>query len=711
MLHYRVISKIGHGGMGEIYRAEDLKLGRQVAIKFLSSTLAKEEETARERLLREARAASLLNHPNIVTIYSIEQYEDNDFIVMEYIEGETLGSVLERGPLDLFTTMEIGAQVADALATAHAIGIIHRDIKPDNILITNRGQVKVLDFGLAKMLRTPDDLMAAVNDQSLTASGIVLGTVAYMSPEQTRGEPLDSQSDIFSLGTVLYLAATGKTPFKGESILLTMHDIATAIPPRPSFHNQDIPLEFDNLIDRALTKDKDRRCSATELAEGLKELRGPLSGSHTGVAASAIHHPQTRYTRSGDVNIAYQVIGNGPRDLVFVMGWVSHLEYSWEEPSFARFLKRLASFSRLILFDKRGTGLSDRLTELPTLEQRMDDVRAVMDAVGSQQAILCGVSEGGPMCNLFAATYPERTIGLIMIGTYSKRIWDIDYPWAPTVEQREKFFEEIERKWGGPVGIYERAPSVAHDQRFRDWWATYLRMGASPGAAVALTRMNAEIDVRHILPSIRVPTLILHRKGDRCIKVEEGKYLADRIPDATFVELPGDDHLPFVGDQEEILVEIEKFLSSLQQHVEPDRVLVTLLSATISGSESEREQYTSLVRKELSRFRGREVRTGMQRYLATFDGPARAIRSACSISGIARKMNIDVKIGLHTGECDFLGDRLQGPAVDVAMQITARAKSGEVLVSSTVKDLVAGSGIKFEDRGLFEDRRLFCANV
>ncbi|MDQ3686093.1 MAG: alpha/beta fold hydrolase, partial [Acidobacteriota bacterium] len=269
--------------------------------------------------------------------------------------------------------------------------------------------------------------------------------------------------------------------------------------------------------------------------------------------------PETKYARSGDFNIAYQVIGDAPLDLVFVMGWVSHLEYFWSEPSFARFLRRLASFSRLILFDKRGTGLSDRVpvNELPTLEQRMDDVRAVLDAVGSERAAICSISEGGPMSALFAATYPEKTAALVMIGTYAKRIRDDDYPWAPTAAAREHFFDEIRQHWGGPVGLEERAPSVAADARFREWWATYLRMGASPGAAVALTKMNAEIDVRHVLPTIRVPTLVLHRTGDLCLKVEEGRYVAERIPGAKFVELPGVDHLPFVGNQDEILDEVE----------------------------------------------------------------------------------------------------------------------------------------------------------
>src|SRR5262245_60859104 len=240
--------------------------------------------------------------------------------------------------------------------------------------------------------------------------------------------------------------------------------------------------------------------------------------------------PPVQYARCGDVSIAYQVLGSGPIDLVFVMGWVSHLEYFWHEPSFARFLRRLAGFSRLILFDKRGTGLSDRTADLPSLEERMEDVRAVMHAAQSRRAALLGVSEGGPMCSLFAATYPEQTEALIMIGTYARRLRASDYPWAPTEEEREAFCRDILEGWGGPVGIEARAPSVANDPAFREWWATYLRMGASPAGAVALTRMNARIDVRQVLPTIRVPTLVLHRSGDRCLLVEEGRYVASLIP-------------------------------------------------------------------------------------------------------------------------------------------------------------------------------------
>ena len=431
---------------------------------------------------------------------------------------------------------------------------------------------------------------------------------------------------------------------------------------------------------------------------------------------------ETRYALSGDVNIAYQVVGDGPIDIVFVMGWVSHLDYFWEDPSFAYFLNRLASFSRLILFDKRGTGLSDRvpLNQLPTLEQRMEDVHVVMDAVGSERAVLCGVSEGGPMCSLFAATYPERTTALVTIGSYARRLRDDDYPWGPTEAEREHFFKEIIEKWGGPVGIEDRAPSLMNDERFRQWWATYLRMGASPGAALALTKMNAEIDIRPVLSTIRIPTLVLHRTGDTCLKVEEGRYMASKIPGAKFVELPGIDHLPFVGDQDSILDEIEQFLTGMRHAPEYDRVLATVLCTRLAAApEADNlwpelvDRHYAYVRKEVELFKGHESELNGHGLIATFDGPARAIRCALAINESAKRMGIPIQTGVHTGECDLLGEKVGGVAVEISFQVASEARTGEVLVSNPVKDLVAGSGIRFVERGMYkipelvEEWRLF----
>jgi pimeloyl-ACP methyl ester carboxylesterase len=416
---------------------------------------------------------------------------------------------------------------------------------------------------------------------------------------------------------------------------------------------------------------------------------------------------------SGEVNIAYQVVGEGPLDLVFVSGWVSNLDLMWEDPSYARFLRRLASFSRLILFDKRGTGLSDRVpeTDLPTLEARMDDVRAVLDAAGAERAALLGHSEGGPMCLLFAATYPERTNALVLIGTYARRLIGEGYPFGATPEAYDAFLAEIADGWGGPVGLEVRAPSLADDERFRTWWSDYLRMSASPGAALALTRMNGQIDVRPALPTIEVPTLVVHRSGDRALPVEGARYIAERIRDVRLVELPGDDHLPFVGDQDAILDEIEEFLTGARRGAESDRVLATVLFTDIVGS-TERavelgdrdwrdllDSHHVLVRRELERWRGTEVATAGDGFLATFDGPARAIRCACGVRDAVRGLGLEIRAGLHTGECEVRGDTIAGIAVHIGARVAALAAAGEVLVSSTVKDLVAGSGIEFDERG------------
>jgi pimeloyl-ACP methyl ester carboxylesterase len=423
----------------------------------------------------------------------------------------------------------------------------------------------------------------------------------------------------------------------------------------------------------------------------------------SGNGETAIRHepPRTRYARSGDVNIAYQVIGDGSIDLVFVMGWVSHIEMFWAEPSFARFLTRLSGMARLIVFDKRGTGLSDRvpLSQLPSLEVRMDDVRAVMAAAGSRRAVLMGVSEGAPLTALFAATYPQLVAGVIMIGGYARRLWAPDYPWGPTAEQREAFIIAMERDWGGPLGIEDRAPSLANDPDFRRWWAAYLRMGASPGAAAALTRMNAEVDIRHVLPSIHVPALVIHRSGDRCLRIEEGRFLAERIPGARMVELPGDDHLPFAGDQDSILAAVERFIAELRDTPEPTRVLATCLFVRTDGDDERLPELDEEARREIEWFHGRKFAQVTDALVATFDGPVRAIRCACAIRDAAQRAGVRLAAALHTGECDIDGETISGTTVQIGALLSEAAAAGDVLVSNTVRDLVAGSGIEFTSRG------------
>ena len=441
--------------------------------------------------------------------------------------------------------------------------------------------------------------------------------------------------------------------------------------------------------------------------------------------------PETRYAKSGDVNIAYQVVGDGPLDLVWVQGWVSNVEAMWYVSLMGRFVERLASFSRVILFDKRGTGLSDSVPEkgLPSLEVRMDDLRAVLDSVGSERTALLGHSEGGNMCMLFAATYPDRTAALLTFSVYAKRVWSPDYPWAPTPEERDAWLRDVEGAWGRPEMIVDLAPSLAHDPALLEQAARYWRLSASPKAAVALGKMNTQIDVRALLPTIRVPTLVMHRTGDRDINVEEGRYIASRIPGAKFVELPGADHFMWTEDADSVLDEIEEFLTGARPAHETDRVLATVLFSDIVGS-TERaaslgdrrwkellEDFYVAVRRELDRFRGREVDTAGDGFLATFDGPARAIRCAAAVRDAVRDIGLEIRSGLHTGEVELSGDSVMGIAVHIGARAAGLAGPGEVLVTRTVRDLVAGSGIGFEDRGtqplkgVPNDWQIFAASV
>jgi class 3 adenylate cyclase len=424
--------------------------------------------------------------------------------------------------------------------------------------------------------------------------------------------------------------------------------------------------------------------------------------------------PETHYARSGDVNIAYQVFGGGALDLVYVPGWVSHVDETWDDPEHAAMLRRLGSFARVIVFDKRGTGLSDRVPveRLPTLEERMDDVRAVMDAAGSRRAAIYGVSEGGNMSLLFAATYPDRTIALVTFGIYAKRIWSEDYPWAPRPEERAAEIESVEREWGR-IDLSGIAPGASPDASER--LSRYMRHSASPGAAAALLRMNTQIDVRDVLPTIRVPTLMLQRVGDRDVHIDEARWIASRIPGARLVELPGDTHIPWLGETNEFLGEIEEFLTGVRPIHLPDRVLATVLFTDLVGSTEtavrlgdERwgellTRHHELVRRELARHRGIEVDTAGDGFLARFDGPARAIRCACAIvEGVRTELGVDVRAGIHTGECELVGEKVAGIAVHTGARVAGLAQPGEVVVSSTVRDLVAGSGIDFTDRGRVE---------
>jgi len=423
--------------------------------------------------------------------------------------------------------------------------------------------------------------------------------------------------------------------------------------------------------------------------------------------------PNTKYTKSGRINIAYQVIGDGPIDIVYVPGWVSNIDLMWQSPRLVKFLKGLAKFARVILFDKRGTGLSDRVTDLSTLEERMDDIRAVMDAVDSKRAVLFGHSEGGSVSALFAATYPMRTHALITFGVFAKRRYSEDYPWAPTDEERQEVYDMIENSWGsGDMNLASLAPSAADDKVFMDWLASYFRSGASPSAAMVLTKMNTQVDIIDILDTIDVPTLLLYRTNDIDVKIEEGRFIAERIKGSKFVEFEGDDHLFWVGKTDEVLNEITEFLTGTRPIEKIERKLSTILFTDIAASTYHLTQlgdtewykilseHNQILKKTIQQFRGEVIKNTGDGFLATFDGPSKAVHCAVAIRDAIQVLNIEIKQGIHTGECIVTKDKdVAGLAVHIASRVLEQAGSNEILLTQTVKNLLSGTGLEFANLG------------
>lgn len=424
-----------------------------------------------------------------------------------------------------------------------------------------------------------------------------------------------------------------------------------------------------------------------------------LPAPDTSTARRALASPRTRYAKSGDVGIAYQVIGDGPIDLVYVPGWVSNIELFWEEPSYAHFLDRLASFARLIMFDKRGTGMSDRVKDSTSLEERIDDLRAVMDAAGSRRAVLFGTSEGGPMCTLFAATRPDRVSGLVLHASFARQLHAPDYPWGRSEAFLDSVVDNIRNHWGEAFDLARRIPSRAHDEAFRERWARRMRLSATAATAASLLRMNRQIDIRDVLPAIAVPTLLLHALADQVIDIGNSRYMAGKIPRARLVELPGADHFPIGSDADLILDEVKAFVVGAHQQPEPDRVLATILSVLLPAADAADEGMAKIVQNVLAMHRGHETGTTDRGFIAAFDSPARAVRCARAIVDELRASGAEVRAGVHTGACEQFADRLQGILFEISARVAAHAAPGEVITSGTVKNLVTGSGLIFTPRG------------
>lgn len=759
---FRVLRPLGKGGMGRVYLGRDMLLRRAVALKFIAAE--NPDWAARERFLLEARAIARLQHPNVVSIFRVGEVGNMPYIAYEFVPGTSLDRLAKPASPD--KALSIGIGIARGLAAAHRQGVLHRDIKPANVILGANREVKLLDFGIAKLIEPPErtsDGLATVPPPSadpfplsqrippsappisrasffapppgpalaaaaamlegptetappppnaggaldrienspLTNPGALLGTPLYLAPELWSGAPATACSDVYSLGLVLFELCAGQLPHAGLGFAEMAKMVRTDGIPRVRDICPSVPEGFAAVIDRCVHR------LPAERFQSADEVRRALEALIRAKQAPSKGPPRTCYVRNGEVDIAYQVIGDGDVDMVLAPGWVSHLEMCWEYPDFAAFLRRLSTFARLIVFDKRGTGLSDRMRGHPSLEQRMDDVRLVMDAAGSERAVLFGISEGAAMCALFAAVHPERTRTLVMFGG-GRMARSEDYPYGVDQAQLDWICEHMRNHWGEPIFIEIQAPSLVNDEAFRKWWATYLRMSASPSAATAMLRMNFEIDISSSLGSIHVPTLILHRTGDRAMPVEGGRDIASRIAGSRFIELPGDAHLPFVGDWETIVDEIERFVLRSRDDVGVARVFVTTLvldwgwgnagPSAVSAPELP-EAIQLLARGEIARYRGTELE-GLQtgRAVVIFDGPARAIRCAWAIIKGAREVGFPMRAGLHPGECDMTRTDVGGPAFEFALRLVKGAAPFEVLISGAVKDLIASEGLELEER-------------
>lgn len=719
MGRYAVRELIGTGGMGEVYRANDVRLGREVAIKVLSRA-SMADPVMRDRFEREMRSVAPLSHPNVVSLYDVGDHHGCPLAVMELLEGTILRELI-REPMPWAQAVDIALGIASGLTAAHERDLMHRDIKPENVVVSPNGHVKILDFGLARQQNVSAD-------QNLTHTSIQPGTIPYMSPEQAEGGKPGCPTDIFSLGTVLYEMLTGANPFRGESAVATLRRVADASHPMLSQCGVDVPDELDALVSEMLQRDPSQRPSAKAVVLRLRSIRSaasrdadaavdvPPSAStldtdHAGEQTTSDAIPTTRYARCGDVHIAYQVFGDGPANLVIAPGFISNVDNSWTHPLPAGWLRGFGRFARVAVFDKRGTGLSDRVSSLPDMEERMEDVTAVMDAVGFESAAILGVSEGGCLATLFAATYPQRCQALILYGAFARF-----KSWIGTDELLERLFEYIRSNWGTGKILPKFAPSMAGDREFQQWWGRFERLGADPGSAIALMRMNSQIDLSGILATIRRPTLVVHREEDVLINSDAGRFLAEHIPGARLLMSPGPDHLPWVSDAvESETMAVREFLDGLPDFDASQQLLATVLairlnqhSSTADDDEPERQSTINRIRDYIERHQGSAMTPYAQGVLSTFDGPARALRCAKSIANAA-----NVSVGVHTGEISLGESVVKGVAVDIAANIANHADDGEVIVSRTVTDLVAGSGLQFavaRDRrleGAFADWRLY----
>ena len=688
MDRYRIVALVGFGGMGAVYRANDSRLQRDVAIKVLRGTFASHPQM-RERFEREMRSAAAFSHPNVMEIYDLGVHEGDLVAVMEFIEGDTLRELLQAGSLSIVRAIEIAAGVASGLDAAHRRELLHRDIKPENVMVASDDHVKILDFGLARP-------QAPTEAQSLTRTAMTPGTVPYMSPEQSAGQNLECSTDVFSLGTVLYEMLTGSNPFLGDSAVETLQRVVSSSVTPLSELRSDIPPSLDALVSSMLGADSRDRPTAKQVASELRAIRDTLLSSDSvgeslGTSATTSRSaplgdpPRTQFARCGEIHIAYQTFGDGPSNLLLVPGFISNIDNYWASSACAHWLRSLGSFARVAMFDKRGTGLSDRVRDLPNMEERVEDVCAVMDAVGFESAAVLGISEGGSLASVFAASYPQRCQALILHGSFAKFS-----SWFETDEALEGLFDYIRSAWGSGASLPAFAPSFAEDPECQEWWGKFERLGANPSAAIDLMRMNSQIDITRVLPAIQAPTLVINRSKDVLIDPQASEFLSQNIQGAVRYVTECVDHIPFLGTPVEgELSAVRDFLHGLPAMAAREQVLATVLAVQFNTSvgAASAERLRQLV--ALNRGSAMTQRDGG--FVATFEGPVRAIRCAKSIAASV----FQARLCIHTGEVALGGDRLEGPAVDKAMDVAGSASEGEVVVTRIVKDIAVDSGLRF----------------
>lgn len=575
--HYRVLEHLGTGGMGEVYLAEDTRLGRKVALKMLPADLTAEDERVR-RFQQEARAASALNHPNIITIYEIGEMDSRHFMTTEFIEGETLSERLKAGVMNLSDALDVSVQVTSALCAAHQAGIVHRDIKPGNIMLRTDGIAKVLDFGLATLTeQKSNDLEAATLVK--TKPGIVMGTAHYMSPEQARGQKMDARTDIFSLGVVLYEMVTGHVPFEGE----TMTDVLASIlrVEQPSLHQSapEAPVELQRIVSKALLKDKEERYQASkELLTDLKALKQRLEfeaemgrpvtpGPSSSTSASIPLEQEIRFCTTADnVRIAYATVGDGP-PLVKAANWLSHLEYDWKSPIWRHLFEEFAQDHLLVRYDERGNGLSDRDVEQISLDVFVRDLESVVDAVRVERFPILGISQGGSVAIAYAVRHPEKVSHLILYGTYA-RGWAMRGSSPEEIERRHAYLTLVRLGWGQDNPAFRQLWTTLFmpDATLEQWhWFNDLqRISTSPENAFRLLTEFGNLDVVDLLPQVKVPTLVLHCRDEAVAPFEEGRLIARLIPGARFVPLEGRNHLLLESEPAwpKFVTEVRRFLAT-----------------------------------------------------------------------------------------------------------------------------------------------------